>query len=103
MLLIIFAQDTHRRLRAPARLKNELAALAEALVSGSDIRTDEALLKHADWADEMKKRYTFTKENAMAIIQDEVGKIFAEVLEHAGVCKCSDEGREAFMRFIKSV
>ena len=87
----------------PARLKNELAALAEALVNGSDIRADQSLLKHADWADEMKKKYSFTGENVMSIIQDEVGQIFAEVLEHAGVYKCSDEGREAFMRFIKSV
>ncbi|MBQ4537998.1 MAG: UDP-glucose--hexose-1-phosphate uridylyltransferase, partial [Oscillospiraceae bacterium] len=87
----------------PARLKNELASLAEALVNGSDIRADQSLLKHADWADEMKKKYSFTGENVMSIIQDEVGQIFAEVLEHAGVYKCSDEGREAFMRFIKSV
>ena len=87
----------------PARLKNELASLADALVSGSDVRADEMLLKHADWADEMKKEYSFTRENVMDIIQDEVGQIFAQVLEHAGVYKCSDEGREAFMRFIKSV
>ena len=87
----------------PARLKSELTALAEALVSGSDIRSDAALEKHADWAETLKKQYTFTAENAMKIVQDEVGKVFAKVLEHAGVYKCTDEGRAAFLRFIQFV
>ena len=87
----------------PARLKAELSALANALVNNSDIRSDEALEKHADWAESLKKQYTFTAENAMKIIQDEVGKVFAEVLEHAGVYKCNEDGRTAFMRFIRSV
>ena len=87
----------------PARLKAELAALADALVSGGDIRSDSTLEKHADWADELKKQYSFTAENAMKILQDEVGKVFAEVLEHAGVYKCTEEGRAAFLRFIQSV
>ena len=37
------------------------------------------------------------------ILQAEVGKAFAQVLEHAGVYKCTPEGREAFLRFIESV
>ena len=87
----------------PARLKGELALLAEALVAGRDIRADEALEKHADWAEELRTRYTFTRENAMDILQKEVGVVFAQVLEHAGVYKCTPEGREAFLRFIESV
>jgi len=87
----------------PARLKGELAALAEALVSGGDIRADEVLSKHADWAEELKGRYTFTADNAMDILKDEVGKVFAQVLEHAGVYKRTDEGRAAFLRFVQSV
>ena len=87
----------------PSRLKGELAALADALVEGRDIRADEALEKHADWAEELKTRYTFTRENAMEILQKEVGVVFAKVLEHAGVYKCTDEGRAAFLRFISSV
>ena len=87
----------------PARLKGELALLAEALVAGRDIRADEALEKHADWAEELRMRYTFTRENAMDILQKEVGVVFAQVLEHAGVYKCTPEGREAFLRFIESV
>ncbi len=87
----------------PARLKGEMAALAEALVSGSDLRADEMLEKHADWAEELKQRYTFTQDNAMDIIQSEIGKVFATVLEHAGVYKCTEEGRAAFVRFLESV
>ena len=87
----------------PSRLKGELADLADALVESRDIRADEALEKHADWAEELKTRYTFTRENAMDILQKEVGAVFATVLEHAGVYKCTDEGRAAFLRFINSV
>ncbi len=87
----------------PSRLKGELAGLADALVSGADIRSDAALEKHADWADELKKRYTFTADNAMGILQDEVGKVFAQVLEHAGVYKRTPEGQAAFLKFIETV
>ena len=87
----------------PSRLKGELADLADALAEGRDIRADETLEKHNHWAEELKTRYTFTKENAMDILQKEVGVVFATVLEHAGVYKCTDEGRTAFLRFINSM
>ena len=87
----------------PARLKGELAALSDALVSGKNIAEDEVLSKHADWADDMRKRYTFTADNAETILRDEVGAIFAKVLEHAGVYKTDAQGREAFQRFIDCV
>ena len=50
-----------------------------------------------------KARYTFTEENAEEILRREVGVVFATVLEHAGVYKCTPEGREAFLRFVQSV
>ena len=87
----------------PARLKGELSRLAEVLVAGGDPAVDAELEKHAPWAEELKKQYTFTAENAMDILQAEVGKVFAQVLEHAGVYKCTPEGRGAFLRFIESV
>ena len=87
----------------PARLKGELSRLAEVLVAGGDPAADAELEKHAPWAEELKKQYTFTAENAMDILQAEVGKVFAQVLEHAGVYKCTPEGRGAFLRFIESV
>lgn len=87
----------------PARLKDELAALEGALLSGADLRADEALSKHADWAEELKTRYSFTKENTVAILHKEVGAVFARVLEDAGVYKRTPEGREAFLRFVEAV
>ena len=86
----------------PSRLKNELNGVAQALVRGDDLRANETLAKHADWAEELKTRYTFTVENAEEILRREVGAVFAQVLEHAGVFKCTPEGREAFLRFIHS-
>ena len=74
----------------------------EGLVA-ADLRGSETLAKHADWAEELKTRYTFTAENVTDILQSEVGAVFAQVLEHAGVYKCTPEGRAAFQRFIDSV
>ena len=87
----------------PARLKDELKALEEKLVSGGDLRADPLTEKHADWAEELKSRYTFTSENAGDILRLEVGKVFKTVLEHAGVYKRDDAGRAAFIRFAESV
>ena len=87
----------------PSRLKGELAALGEILAAGGDPRADEALAKHADWAEELLSRHTFTRDNAMDILRQEVGMVFAAVLEHAGVYKCTPEGRAAFLRFVESV
>nr|WP_326215050.1 UDP-glucose--hexose-1-phosphate uridylyltransferase [uncultured Oscillibacter sp.] len=87
----------------PSRLKNELKELADALVSGADLRGSDAIAKHADWAEELKTRYTFTADNVEGILQDEVGKVFARVLQDAGVYKCTPEGRAAFQKFIASV
>ena len=87
----------------PARLKDELDGVARALVRGDDLRADEALAKHADWAEELKSRHVFTAENAGELLRQEVGAVFAAVLEHAGVFKRTPEGQEAFLRFIQSV
>jgi UDPglucose--hexose-1-phosphate uridylyltransferase len=87
----------------PSRLKKELADLAEAAVADKDISADEALSKHADWLAELKEKYTFTAENALDIILQETGKVFAAVLEDAGVYKNTCEGRAAFLRFVDHV
>ena len=87
----------------PARLKAELAALAEKLADGSDLRVDELTASHADWAEAFAKNYTITKDNAMEIVQKETGLVFAKVLEHAGVYKRTPEGKEAFLRFIEQI
>ena len=87
----------------PSRLKKELSDLAKAAIEGKDVSSDETLSKHAEWLSELKKEYTFTEENAMDIILKETGKVFAEVLEDAGVYKNTAEGEKAFLRFINEV
>ena len=87
----------------PSRLKDELALLGEYMVEGRDIRRNEMLEKHADWVDAFRPQYgEITSENVEAILQEEVGKVFARVLEDAGVYKCTPEGRAAFGRFLES-
>ena len=87
----------------PSRLKKELTDLAEAAWSGRDVSGDAALQKHAPWLAELKRKYTFTAENAWNIILQETGKVFAAVLEDAGVYKNTCEGRAAFLRFVDHV
>ena len=87
----------------PARLKTELAAVADALASGADLRADELTEKHADWAESFRSKYQITRENALDIVQKETGLVFAKVLEHAGVYKRDEAGRQAFLRFLATV
>ena len=87
----------------PSRLKQELADLAQAILAGKDIAADDTLSKHTDWVQTLKTMYTFTQENALDILLQETGKVFAGVLEDAGVYKNTPEGKEAFQRFIHRV
>ncbi len=88
----------------PARLKEEMASLAEAIITGRDIRADEQIEKHADWVDEFLPKYhAITEENVMEILHTEIGHVFTQVLEDAGVYKCTPEGRAAFERFINAI
>ena len=87
----------------PSRLKKELSDLAAAILAGSDIAADEVLSKHAAWVEELKAKYSFDEENTMDILLQETGKVFSEVLEDAGVYKCSEEGRAQFRKFIEEV
>ena len=88
----------------PARLKSEMARLKEAILAGSDLRSDAELEKHADWVEEFSARYdTIDSSNIDEIIQKEIGLVFMEVLEDSGVYKRTLEGQKAFDRFIESL
>ena len=87
----------------PSRLKAELAALKDAMLEGRDLRADPALAQHADWADEILRSRDFRPENAEDVLREEVGKVFMQVLEHAGVYKRDEAGHSAFLRFIDYV
>lgn len=88
----------------PARLKGEMELLKEYILEGKEIRSNESIEKHADWVEEFLPNYeNVTADNIDAILQEEVGKVFCEVLEDAGVYKCTDEGLQAFRRFISTL
>ena len=87
----------------PSRLKAELHSLAEAIVAGKDIGSDEVLSKHAAWTAKLQQEYTFTAENALDILMQETGKVFSAVLEDAGIYKNTPAGKEAFHRFIDHI
>jgi UDPglucose--hexose-1-phosphate uridylyltransferase len=88
----------------PARLKDEMAELADALVAGSDLYATETLASHAKWAEGFLPKYEkITAENVTEILHEEIGLVFNEVLKDAGVYKCTPEGREAFLRFVQAV
>ncbi len=85
----------------PARLKGEMELLKEYILERKDIRSNDQIAKHADWVEEFLPAYADVNEdNIMHILEQEVGKVFCQVLEDAGVYKCTDEGLEAFRRFI---
>lgn len=87
----------------PPRLKDELEALEKAILSKADLRSNPLTSSHADWAESFIDDYAFTEENCMDILKAEVGKVFATVLEHAGVYKRDENGINAFMRFVENV
>ena len=97
----------------PARLKDEMADLEQAILDGASIRSDAVLSKHADWVEEFLPKYGFTAgsglegeiapERLHEIVETEIGLVFLEVLKDAGVYKCTDGGRAAFLRFVESV
>ena len=87
----------------PARLKNEMALLEEAILAGKNLREDEVLEKHADWADTWVGAQELTAENIHDVVRAEIGKVFAKVLECAGVYKRNEEGMAAFDRFVEHI
>ena len=87
----------------PSRLKKELSDLGNAIIQGRSISDDEVLAKHAEWVKSFMPKYPrITASNVDQILKDEVALVFARVLEDAGVYKRTPEGKEAFLRFIKS-
>lgn len=86
----------------PSRLKKELSDLGKAMNAKVDLSKDEVLSKHEEWAKEiLLKHPEFNETNADEILKEETGIVFSHVLEDAGVYKCTEEGRCAFMRFIE--
>ena len=86
----------------PARLANEISVLEKALLNGENLDEIPETVAHAEWARDVLARHSeFSSENARAILDKEIGKVFLEVLCDAGVFKRNEEGQAAFDRFIK--
>lgn len=88
----------------PARLKTEIAQLKQAILEDADLRADETTAKHADWVEEFTPKYEkIDASNIDSVIETEIGLVFMEVLEDAGVYKRTEEGQRAFDRFIQGL
>ncbi len=88
----------------PARLVAEMDAVADAIIDGKDLSQNELTEKHASWAKEIIITHPeLNKDNVKNILNEEIGKVFCTVLEHAGVYKRTEEGKKAFVKFTKSV
>ncbi len=101
----------------PARLLGEMDRLKQVILAGEDPAEVPEVASHAAWAAEVLGRHPeFAPENAAgadaaapdpaaldAIIEDEIGQVFAQVLEHCAVFADDEQGRAAFARFVASV
>lgn len=88
----------------PARLATEIVALEEAILNGESLEASPQTASHAEWARELIKNHPeLSRDNARVILEQEIGKVFLEVLMDAGVYKRNEEGMAAFDRFIKSL
>lgn len=88
----------------PARLSKEMELVKQHILEGSSLLEDELTKKHAEWVESFRKEYTAINcENIDSILQAEIGKVFAKVLEHAGVYKRDTEGMNAFLHFVDTV
>ena len=87
----------------PARLQKEMTELERRILQNEDLRESDLTKIHADWAEEWLPNYEITDDNIHAIVQKEIGIVFAKVLECAGVYKRTPEGKAAFQRFLDCI
>ena len=94
----------------PGRLKKEMKAVADAIISGKDLREDPLTASHADWVEEWLPLHADHIDQAMkdpdkmyGIIQHEITQVFARVLDCCGVFKQTPEGQAAFHRFLEKL
>ncbi|MGN1316527.1 MAG: UDP-glucose--hexose-1-phosphate uridylyltransferase [Acutalibacteraceae bacterium] len=87
----------------PSRLKTEMALLKNAVIKGEDITANETIAKHAQWVEEIKKNNAITEDNCEKILQDEIGKVFADILGQCGVFARNDGGKAQFLKFVDAV
>ncbi len=88
----------------PARLKEEMGLLKEAILEKRDLRSDQRLAAHAPWAEDfLAERGEISPDQIDAVLKEEIGKVFLQVLCDAGVYKRDEAGKEGFRRFLNSL
>ncbi|WP_082233308.1 UDP-glucose--hexose-1-phosphate uridylyltransferase [Halobacillus massiliensis] len=91
----------------PGRLIDEMDELSQYILTNQLIvkgRANEKTAKHVDWALKIvEAEPKLNESNIKSVLRREIGKTFSSVLEHSGVFKRTSEGKEAFVRFIKSL
>lgn len=88
----------------PSRLKEEIKLLEEYILTGREIKDNDIIGKHYEWAEKVKLMHPDMNEtNIRGILQNEIGNVFLKVVEHAGVYKRNREGQEGFLRFIRAL
>ncbi|MCX8132284.1 MAG: UDP-glucose--hexose-1-phosphate uridylyltransferase [Clostridia bacterium] len=91
----------------PGRLDEEMKEI-ESILTGNrefdekEVKNDEGLAKHFPWIKKMVSEYGTNNEKTEAtkILRIEIGKIFACILENAGVFKRNKNGTDSFIRFM---
>lgn len=89
----------------PPRLLTETQLLEQALKEpqkAAEIMARPEMEKHQAWYEELKAAGAGEGDTQRAI-QESIGVIFGKILGNAGVYKDTEEGREAFRRFCKSL
>ena len=104
-------------------LHEEMDVLAASIMDGKtprDLREDERTASHADWTEAFLKKYPDYAPEKLAgvrdqdsraalrneldrIIEEEIGLVFAKVLEHCAVFADTEEGHIQFEHFAGTV
>lgn len=86
----------------PGRLKSELDSLKEIVLEDNFldlIKNDEILKKHYHWCVVIEKDL----KDGKTTFETEVGRVFEQVLEDAGVFKLDEDGTNGMIKFLNTV
>lgn len=88
----------------PARLKIEMQEVAKAIVAKDDLTLNPDLALHSQWVkDIVSKHDNISAKNVEAILNEEIGQVFSQVLECCGVFKRDENGNRAFDQFLSTI
>lgn len=99
----------------PARLKDEMTRVCEVILAGEDVNSIPEVAHHGPWVDELLARRDELAPEALIsagvqaqdrvndVLKEEVGQVFARVLEDCGVFKEGETGAAALDAFVRAV